>query len=440
MNVSVIGTGYVGLVSGACFAEMGNNVTCVDIDAEKVARMKAGEVPIYEPGLEDVFHRNLREGRLQFTTHIADTIGSAAVFLALPTPSGEDGSADLSYVLGAAERLASHMRDYTVVVNKSTVPVGTAEKVRDVIAAKTQVDFDVVSNPEFLREGQAIQDFLRPERVVIGTRSERAARVMHELYSPFVRRNGRIITTDEVSAEMIKYAANGFLATKISFMNQLAGLCEATGADVNAVRAGMGSDSRIGDQFLYPGPGYGGSCFPKDVKALSATGSEHGVHLGIMDAVTEANEKQKKVLPEKVLKYFGNDVSGKRIALWGLAFKDNTDDIRESPALTIIDTLTSRGATIVAFDPQAGGNVARLYQGREDVLLAPDQYVALEEADALVIATNWREFHSPDFVRMKQLLRAPVVFDGRNLYELEDMRRTGFFYSSIGRVVVNGNE
>jgi UDPglucose 6-dehydrogenase len=440
MNVSVIGTGYVGLVSGACFAEMGNKVTCVDIDAEKVARMRDGEVPIYEPGLEDVFHRNLREGRLQFTTEIADTLGSAAVFLALPTPSGEDGSADLSYVLGAAKQLGSHVRDYTVVVNKSTVPVGTAEKVRTVIANETQIDFDVVSNPEFLREGQAIQDFLRPERVVIGTRSERAARVMHELYAPFVRRNGRIITTDEVSAEMIKYAANGFLATKISFMNQLAGLCEATGADVNAVRAGMGSDSRIGDQFLYPGPGYGGSCFPKDVKALSATGNEHGVHLGIMDAVTEANERQKKVLPEKVLKHFGDDVSGKRIALWGLAFKDNTDDIRESPALTIIDVLTSRGAVIVAFDPQAGDNVARLYRGRNDVQLAPDQYTALEEADALVIATNWREFYSPDFARMKNLLKEPVVFDGRNLYELDDMRKAGFVYSSIGRVVVNGNE
>lgn len=440
MNVSVIGTGYVGLVSGACFAEMGNNVTCVDIDAGKVERMQGGEVPIYEPGLEDVFHRNLREGRLHFTTDITDAVGSAAVFLALPTPSGEDGSADLSYVLDAAGQLGSRLRDYTVVVNKSTVPVGTAEKVRSVIAAKTAVDFDVASNPEFLREGQAIQDFLRPERIVIGTRSERAARVLHELYAPFVRRNGRIITTDEVSAEMIKYAANGFLATKISFMNELAGLCEATGADVNAVRTGMGSDSRIGDQFLYPGPGYGGSCFPKDVKALSATGGEHGVRLGIMDAVTEANERQKKVLPEKVLKHFDNDVSGRRIALWGLAFKDNTDDIRESPALTIIDELTSRGATIVAFDPQASANVAKLYGGRSDVVLAPDQYAALEGAEALVIATNWREFYSPDFLRMKQLLSRPVIFDGRNLYELDDMRRAGFIYSSIGRMAVGIDE
>jgi UDPglucose 6-dehydrogenase len=354
MKVGVIGTGYVGLVTGTCFAEMGNDVTCVDINNLKVKQMKSGKVPIYEPGLEDLFVRNIKEDRLHFTTSISDTVDCEAIFLALPTPPGKDGSADLSSIFNVAEDLGGRIKTYTVIIDKSTVPVGTAKKVKEAVSKHAAVDFDVVSNPEFLREGQAVEDFLKPERIVVGVNSEKARTIMTKLYEPFTRRDpSKLIFTDEPSAEMIKYAANAFLATKISFMNEVAGLCEQLGADVGMVRKGIGSDSRIGLQFLYPGPGYGGSCFPKDVLALSRTANENSYKFGILDAVMSANERQKKVIPSKVMNYYEGSVVGKTFALWGLAFKDNTDDVRESPALTIIELLTSEGAKIRAFDPQA---------------------------------------------------------------------------------------
>lgn len=438
MRVSVVGTGYVGLVTGTCFAEMGNEVTCVDIDIDKVRRMQAGEVPIFEPGLSDIFQRNIKEGRLTFTTDLEEALGAAAIFLALPTPSGEDGSADLSYILGVADSIGQKLKGYSVIVDKSTVPVGTAEKVRQAIAINAKVDFDVVSNPEFLREGQAVADFLAPERVVIGSKSDRAIRVMKELYAPFLRRKPEsLIVTDEASAEMIKYASNAFLATKISFINQIAGMCSLLGADVDMVRAGMGTDSRIGDQFLYAGPGYGGSCFPKDVLALSKTAEDCGFDFSILDAVMGANDRQKLVVPEKVVEYFEGNVEGKTFALWGLAFKDNTDDIRESPALAIIESLTSQGANVVAFDPQAMGNVKKAMADNPRLRYGEDEYEVLEGADALIIATNWKEFFSPDFNRIKELLKAPVVFDGRNLYDLVTMEEHGIYYQSIGRRLVD---
>ncbi|MEI6481726.1 MAG: UDP-glucose/GDP-mannose dehydrogenase family protein, partial [Candidatus Saccharibacteria bacterium] len=361
MKIGVVGTGYVGLVTGTCFAEMGNDVTCVDIDQAKVERMQNGEVPIYEPKLAGLFERNIKEGRLSFTTDLNEALGCAAIFLALPTPPGEDGSADLSYIIGVADDLGKTLDHYTVIVDKSTVPVGTAKKVREHIAANAKVDFDVVSNPEFLREGQAVDDFLRPDRVVIGSSSERAIKLMSELYSPFVRREdgGNLIVTDEPSAELIKYAANAALATKISYINGLTTLAEAVGADINDVRRGIGSDPRIGSQFLYPGPGYGGSCFPKDTLALLRTAEEHGIKLDIVQATVDVNEQQKQVIPNKVLAYYDGDVEGKTFALWGLAFKGDTDDIRESPALEMIKTLTAKGAKVVAFDPQAIENVKK---------------------------------------------------------------------------------
>lgn len=443
MKIGVVGTGYVGLVTGTCFAEMGNEVLCVDIDKDKVDRMQAGEMPIYEPGLEDLFDRHRESGRLSFTDDLAETMGSKAIFLALPTPPGEGGAADLSYILGAAEDIGKLLAEtkpgFTVVVDKSTVPVGTAALVTEKIALSADPDeFSVVSNPEFLREGQAVDDFLRPERIVIGTDSEKAEEVMRRLYRPFIKRDpDRLSVYDLVSAEMIKYASNAFLATKISFINDLTPLIEAVGGDVDAVREGMGSDSRIGSQFLYPGPGYGGSCFPKDTEALLRTGQEHGVDLKIVEATIAANERQKRVVAKKVLDHFEGDVKGRVIAVWGLAFKDNTDDIRESPALTIIEELIEAGAEIQAYDPEAMPNVRKEMADNDRISFADDEYTALEGADALVIATNWREFNEPDFNRMLEAMKAPVIFDGRNMYDLEEMAGLPFYYESIGRRTID---
>jgi UDPglucose 6-dehydrogenase len=438
MKVGVVGTGYVGLVTGACFAEMGNDVVCVDIDRAKVKRMQAGEVPIYEPGLEAVFHRNIQEGRLSFTTDLADALDSAVIFLALPTPPGEDGSADLSYILGVADDLGKSLKKYTVIVDKSTVPVGTTQKVSERISAHAKVEFDVVSNPEFLREGQAVNDFLRPDRVVIGSSSKKAIKIMSELYAPFVRREGggNLITTNEASAEMIKYAANAALATKISFINGLTTLAEKVGADINDIRRGIGSDPRIGSQFLYPGPGYGGSCFPKDTLALLKTGQEYGVKLDIVQAAVDINERQKQVIPNKVLNYYDHQVTDKTFALWGLAFKGDTDDIRESPALEVIKTLTAKGAKIVAFDPQAMNNVKKLMSKNTLLSFVDNEYDALKGADALIIATEWKEFFTPDFERIQNTLKMPIIFDGRNLYDLEVIKKTKLHYESIGRQTV----
>ena len=436
MNIAVVGTGYVGLVTGTCFAETGNHVVCVDIDENKVHRMRNGEVPIYEPGLETIFERNTKQGRLKFTTDLASAIKDAQIiFLALPTPPGEDGSADLSYILGVAKDLSTLIKDYKVVVDKSTVPVGTAELVHEAIASNCDTElFDVVSNPEFLREGAAVDDFLKPDRVVIGTSSDKARRVMEQLYIPFVRQGNPIIFMDERSAEMTKYAANSYLATRISFMNEIANLCEKVGADVDKVRRGMGSDSRIGKRFLFPGVGYGGSCFPKDVQALAKTAGEYDYDFKILKSVMDVNAKQKHILSEKIIEHFGGSLKGKTIAIWGLAFKPNTDDIREAPALYIISDLLKAGATIKAFDPEAMGHIKAIYNGQ--VNLADDQYEALIDADALAIVTEWSVFRTPSFKVMKELLSEPLIFDGRNLYDLDMMQDHGFHYNSIGRNVV----
>lgn len=435
MKIAVVGTGYVGLVTGTCLAETGNTVTCVDINEEKVIQMKAGQVPIYEPGLDVLFHRNIEQGRLKFTTQLADAIAEAQIiFLALPTPPGGDGAADLSYVLGAAKDIALLIKDYKVVVTKSTVPVGTADKVKAVFAQHTSVEVDVVSNPEFLREGVAVEDFMKPDRVVVGTLSEKAQKLMAELYAPYVRQGNPIIFMDERSSELTKYAANSFLATKISFMNEIANLCELVGADVDAVRKGIGSDDRIGKRFLFPGVGYGGSCFPKDVQALAKSADENQYDFKILDAVMEVNEIQKKVLAEKVKKYFGGDVKGKHFALWGLAFKPETDDIREAPALYIIDELIAAGASITAYDPEAMPNVKK--QIGDKIGYAETPYAALENADALLIVTEWSVFRNPDFEQMAQKLKNKVIFDGRNLYDLEKMIDLGFYYNSIGRKLI----
>ena len=437
MNIAVVGTGYVGLVSGTCFAETGNNVICVDIDENKVERMRKGEVPIYEPGLETLFERNTEAGRLKFTTNLAEAIKDAEViFLALPTPPGEDGSADLSYILGVASDLAGLITDYKVVVDKSTVPVGTAEKVHAAIAAGVSEDlFDVVSNPEFLREGVAVEDFLKPDRVVIGTSSDKARKVMARLYAPYVRSGNPVIMMDERSAEMTKYAANSYLATRISFMNEIANLCEQVGADVDNVRKGMGSDNRIGKRFLFPGVGYGGSCFPKDVQALAKTAGENDYEFKILNSVMNVNTLQKTILSKKILDHFGGNLHGKTIAVWGLAFKPNTDDIREAPALYIINDLIKAGATVKAYDPEAMKNVKAIYNGQIDY--TKDQYEALVGADALAIITEWSVFRTPSFSVMKELLKEPTIFDGRNLYDLDQMEKEGFYYNSIGRNVVN---
>lgn len=442
MKIAVVGTGYVGLVSGTCLAETGNNVVCVDIDAQKVAQMKDGNIPIYEPGLEVLFHRNIKEGRLSFTTNLEEAIQDVTlIFLALPTPPGEDGAADLKYVLGVADQLGKIMKDYKVIINKSTVPVGTAEKTRAAIAKNATVEFDVVSNPEFLREGVAVDDFMKPDRVVVGTRSERARKLMEELYKPFVRQGNPIIFMDERSSEMTKYAANSYLAARISFMNELANLCEKTGADVETVRQGMGTDNRIGKRFLFPGIGYGGSCFPKDVQALAKTADENGYDFKILKAVMQVNETQKHVLVEKIFNHYGNDLNGKKIALWGLAFKPNTDDIREAPSLYIIEDLLKAGAEIVAYDPEAMPNVQQHFsslseQQKSKLHFVDSYYKAIEEADFLAILTEWTEFRTPDFSRVKASLKSPVIFDGRNLYDLDVMENEGFYYNSIGRKTI----
>lgn len=437
MNIAVVGTGYVGLVSGTCFAETGNNVICVDIDERKVEQMRNGEVPIYEPGLEALFERNTKQGRLTFTTNLAEAIEPAEViFLALPTPPGEDGSADLRYILGVADDLSKLITDYKVVVDKSTVPVGTAEKVHAAIAAGVDESlFDVVSNPEFLREGVAVDDFMKPDRVVIGTQSDRARKVMHRLYEPFVRQGNPVYFMDERSAEMTKYAANSYLATRISFMNEIANLCERVGANVDNVRIGMGSDSRIGKRFLFPGVGYGGSCFPKDVQALAKTAAQNDYQFKILNSVMEVNRLQKSILSQKIIDFYGGSLHGRTIALWGLAFKPNTDDIREAPALYIINDLIKAGATIKAYDPEAMANVKAMYNGQ--VHMTTDQYEALDEADCLAIVTEWSVFRTPSFAAMKKMLKEPVIFDGRNLYDLEQMKELGFHYDSIGREKVS---
>ncbi len=436
MNITVVGTGYVGLVSGTCFAETGNQVVCVDIDAKKVESMKAGNVPIYEPGLNVIFDRNTKNGRLTFTTDLAAAVQSAEiVFLALPTPPGADGSADLSYVLGVAKQLGSLIKKYTVVVDKSTVPVGTAEKVHAALAANLDESlFDVVSNPEFLREGVAVNDFLKPDRVVIGTSSERAKKVMERLYKPFVRQGNPIYIMDERSAEMTKYAANSYLATRISFMNEIANLCELLGADVDNVRKGMGSDGRIGKRFLFAGIGYGGSCFPKDVQALAKSAAENDYDFRILKSVMEVNQLQKKRMVAKMKAFYGGDLSGKTIAIWGLAFKPNTDDIREAPALEAIDELLTLGANIQAYDPEAMPNVKAIYGDK--VTFVASKYECLKGADALAIMTEWNDFRTPDFQEIKAQITDNVIFDGRNLFDLETVKNAGLAYYSMGRDIV----
>ncbi len=432
MKIAVVGTGYVGLVTGTCFAETGNEVTCIDIDQSKVDKLSAGEITIYEPGLEKIFLRNLKEERLRFTTLLKEGIKDAKIiFLALPTPPGENGSADLKYVLGVADELGKIMDDYAVVVDKSTVPVGTADKVREAISKNSTVSFDVVSNPEFLREGVAVDDFMKPDRVVIGVESERAKKLMSELYAPFVRSGNPIIYMDLRSAELTKYAANSFLAMKISFMNEIAQLCERMGADVDMVRLGIGSDARIGKRFLFPGIGYGGSCFPKDVQALVQSSSEAGYTFSILNAVINVNEKQKLHLMPKITAFFNGDLKGRHFALWGLAFKPNTDDIREAPALDMIDALVKLGATVSAFDPEAMKNVKQLIGDK--VTYADNQYDALVNADALIIATEWNEFRTPDFERIKKYIKGKVIFDGRNIFDKQMVKDVGFYYESVGR-------
>jgi len=437
MNIAVVGTGYVGLVTGACFAETGNHVVCVDIDEQKVARMRRGEVPIFEPGLELIFERNTKQGRLSFTTNLAEAIAPAQIIiLALPTPPGEDGSADLSYITGVAAQLSHLLKtDYKVIVDKSTVPVGTSEIVHAIIAQHAdEALFDVVSNPEFLREGVAVEDFLKPDRVVIGTQSERAKKIMRLLYEPFVRQGNPIIFMDERSAELTKYAANAYLATRISFMNEIANLCEHIGANVDMVRAGIGSDTRIGKRFLFPGVGYGGSCFPKDVRALAKTASDHAYDFHILKSVMRVNEYQRHILTRKIKTFFNDDLDGKTIAIWGLSFKPNTDDTREAPALYLIDELLEAGAVVNVYDPEAMGNVKAIYGDR--LQFASDQYEALGGADALAIVTEWSVFRTPNFQMMADLLNDKVIFDGRNLYDLNQMEEHGFYYDSIGRSTI----
>ena len=432
MKIAVVGTGYVGLVTGTCFAETGNKVTCIDIDKTKVEKLQNGGITIYEPGLEKIFLRNLKEGRLHFTTNLEEGIKDAVIiFLALPTPGGEDGSADLKYVLGVADELGRIIIDYKVIIDKSTVPVGTAEKVRSAVAKHYKGEFDVVSNPEFLREGVAVDDFMKPDRVVVGTNSERARKVVSDLYAPFVRQGNPVIFMDERSAELTKYAANSFLATKISFMNEIAQLCERLGADVDMVRRGIGSDDRIGKRFLFPGIGYGGSCFPKDVQALIKSSEDVSYNFKILKAVEEVNEVQKLHLIPKIKTFFKNDLAGKHFALWGLAFKPNTDDIREAPALYLIEALLKEGATVAAFDPEAISNVKKMLGDK--IVYADSQYHALDNADALIIATEWSEFRTPDFDMINSRLKNKVIFDGRNLFDVNYISNLGYHYESIGR-------
>lgn len=437
MKIAVVGTGYVGLVTGTCFAETGNHVTCVDIDEKKVQKLRNKQITIYEPGLEVLFERNVRQGRLDFTTDLKEGIKDAKIiFLALPTPPGEDGSADLKYVLKVANDLGPILEDYTVIVDKSTVPVGTADRVTEAIAKNAKVEFDVVSNPEFLREGVAVEDFMKPDRVVIGAESDRAKKLMESLYGPFVRQGNPIIFMDVKSAELTKYAANSFLATKITFMNEIANMCELLGADVDMVRKGVGTDSRIGKRFLFAGIGYGGSCFPKDVQALARSASGVNYDFKILNSVMAVNDKQKEKMIEPLKDYFNNDLKGKTIAVWGLAFKPYTDDIREAPALENITHLLSLGAKVKAYDPEAMENVKGVFGDK--IEYAKDEYDALKDADALMIMTEWPIFRTPEFNRVTSALKNKVIFDGRNLYELNQMNDLGFTYYSVGRRVVNG--
>ncbi|MBC8046250.1 MAG: UDP-glucose/GDP-mannose dehydrogenase family protein [Fimbriimonadaceae bacterium] len=435
MKLSVIGTGYVGLVTGTCFAETGNNVICVDIDAAKVKRMQKGEIPIYEPGLETIFQRNIKQGNLEFTTQIKYAVeNSDIIFLALPTPPNEDGSADLKHILDVAEQLGKLITSYKIIIDKSTVPVGTADKVKKLIAKNCKCEFDVISNPEFLREGMAVEDFMKPERVVIGTESDKAKEILNRLYAPFVRQGNPVIFMDERSAELTKYAANSFLATKITFMNEIANLCELVGADVDMVRKGIGSDSRIGKRFLFPGVGYGGSCFPKDVKALHHMAKQNAYNFNVLKSVMEVNDKQHTSILNKIEKKFGKKLQGKTFAIWGLAFKPNTDDIREAPALKIIDALLKQKVNIKAFDPEAMENVKRVY--KDKIAFGKNQYAILKNADALIIVTEWSVFRSPDFEQMKKLLKNKIILDGRNVFELKEMQDQGFYYDSIGRKLI----
>ncbi len=435
MKIAVVGTGYVGLVTGTCFAETGNHVTCVDIDEKKVAKLKNKQMTIYEPGLDVLFERNIRQGRLEFTTNLKEGIkGAKIIFLALPTPPGEDGSADLKYVLKVAEDLGPILEDYTVIVDKSTVPVGTAEKVHAKIAQNAKVDFDVVSNPEFLREGVAVDDFMKPDRVVVGAETEKAKKLMDQLYAPFVRQGNPVIFMDIRSAELTKYAANSFLATKITFMNEIANMCELLGADVDMVRKGVGTDTRIGKRFLFAGIGYGGSCFPKDVQALAKSANEVNYDFKILNSVMDINHQQKKKLIDPLKNYFSGDLSGKTVAVWGLAFKPYTDDIREAPALENITTLLSLGAKVKAYDPEAMENVKEIFGDK--IYFAEDEYDALKEADALMIMTEWPVFRTPEFDKMIENMKTKVIFDGRNLYGLDQMQELGFDYFSIGRKAI----
>lgn len=438
MNIAIVGTGYVGLVTGTCLAEIGNRVVCVDIDEAKIAALQAGHVPIYEPQLEELIARNTTGGRLSFTTSLAEGMQEAdAIFLALPTPPKEDGSANLSYIFKVADDIGPLLSRYTVVVSKSTVPVGTAEQIAERIHRHAKNEFDVVTNPEFLREGFAVEDFMKPDRIIIGTGSKQARRVMEELYGPLIREGSPFLAMDQRSAEMTKYAANAFLATKISFINEMANLSEKLGADIDAVRLGIGADTRIGHRFLHPGPGYGGSCFPKDVAALQKTAGEQNDHLQILEAVADVNAAQRRRMADKVKAYYESELSGKKLAVWGLAFKANTDDIRESPAVEVVDNLLKSGAIVVAYDPEAMTNVKKLYPDRTGLAYAMDEYAALEGADALIVMTEWAAFQEPDFGRMKTLLKVPVIFDARNLYDVEEMKRRGFYYNSIGRRTVD---
>lgn len=439
MKIAVVGTGYVGLVTGTCFAEAGNEVLCVDNNQEKLAKLRAGVVPIYEPGLEVLFERNTKDGRLRFTDSLSEAVEHAEViFLALPTPPMEDGSADLKYVLGVAGDIGKLLKDYRVIVTKSTVPVGTADKVRAAVAQHTDLEYDVVSNPEFLREGVAVEDFMKPERIVVGTRSERAIEVMRRLYKPFVMSGNPILFMDERSSELTKYAANSFLATKISFMNEIANLCDLVGADVDHVRKGIGTDSRIGKRFLFPGVGYGGSCFPKDVSALYKTSQEYNYEFSILNSVMKVNDIQKTVMVEKIVSEMGNDLTGKTFGILGLAFKPNTDDIREAPALVIIEKLLEMGAKVKAFDPEAM-NAVKAYT-KLDIQYTANMYECVDGVDALVLVTEWNEFRTPDFSRLKATMKQPLIFDGRNVYEVETMEQEGFTYYSIGRKTVHATK
>jgi UDPglucose 6-dehydrogenase len=439
MKLAIVGTGYVGLVTGTCLADTGNDVICVDIDKEKVEKLKNNIMPIYEPDLDTIFVRNVNEGRLKFTTNLEEAVNNAEIiFLALPTPPGEDGSADLSYILGVAVQLGKIIKAYKVVVNKSTVPVGTAEKVREAISKNTKAEFDVVSNPEFLREGLAVDDFMKPDRIVIGTKSEKAKRMMEDLFAPFVRQGNPIIFMDERSSELTKYASNSYLATRITFMNEIANICERIGANVDLVRLGMGSDTRIGKRFLFPGIGYGGSCFPKDVSALHKSAKEYGYDFDILESVMKVNEIQKTIIFPKIKSFFHNNLKGKKIALWGMAFKPDTDDIREAPSIYIINKLLDEGVKISAYDPEAMENVKKLLGNK--IEFVNDHYEALKGADALVIATEWSVFRTPDFGKVAANLKSKVIFDGRNLYDLKHMEALGFYYSSIGRKLINSRD